>query len=64
MRSTFFVENQRLEYVDTTAFVQLQLGHIADAFIQSDLHRYTHIDTLMEESTMQGDSQLVRSIYG
>ena len=35
------------------------LGHLSHAFIQGDLQRL--IRTLMAESTIQGDSQLVKS---
>ena len=42
--------------------LQLKLGHLADAFYPKRLKSAnTHIDTPTAESTMHGDSQLVRS---
>ena len=55
-------ERKQVKVINIATYIdimQLQLGHLADAFIQSDLHRLIH--TLMAESTMQGDSQLVRN---
>ena len=49
-----------VEYQDT-AFTNLQLGHLAHFYPKRLTSFNTHIDTPTSESTMQGDSQLVRS---